>query len=138
MTLLRLSPDSERLRRIAKAHAAGELSTPDYRRIRAEVIERFSSGEAEQFDDDTQPRWFDRPIPAAQPSLAPVPTDVPAAPARRRLWLWALVVSVIVIAAVGSAGAWSSAIPPVKQRDPNPATSLRIPVDHLGVRNFVA
>ena len=60
MTLLRLSPDSERLRRIAKAHAAGELSTPDYRRIRAEVIERFSSGEVEEFDDDTQPRWLDR------------------------------------------------------------------------------
>ena len=88
MTLLRLSPDSERLRRIAKAHAAGELSTPDYRRIRAEVIERFSSGEAEEFDDDTQPRWLDRPIPAAQPSLAPVPTDAPP-PSRRRLWLWA-------------------------------------------------
>ncbi len=85
MTLLRLSPDSERLRRIAKAHAAGELSTPDYRRIRAEVIERFSSGEAEQFDDDTQPRWFDRPIPAAQPSLAPVPTDVPRSSATTRV-----------------------------------------------------
>ena len=127
MTLLRLSPDSERLRRIAKAHAAGELSTPDYRRIRAEVIERFSSGEAEEFDD-TQPRWLDRPTPAAQPSLVPVPTDGPP-PARRRVWLWALVVSVIVIAAFGSAGAWSGTIPPVNQRDPNPATSPRIPVD---------
>ena len=45
MTLLRLSPDSERLRRIAKAHAAGELSTPDYRRFRADVIERFTVAE---------------------------------------------------------------------------------------------
>ena len=47
MTLLRLSPDSERLRRIAKAHAAGELSTPDYRRIRAEVIESFAGAAPE-------------------------------------------------------------------------------------------
>lgn len=135
MTLLRLSPDSERLRRIAKAHAAGELSTPDYRRIRAEVIERFSSGEVQEFDDDTQPRWLDRPVPTPPPQ--PVATDVSDAP-QRRFWWWALIVSVIVIAAVGSAAAWSSSIPPVKQRDPNPATSPRIPVDHLGVRNFVA
>jgi len=135
MTLLRLSPDSERLRRIAKAHAAGELSTPDYRRIRAEVIERFSSGEAEELDDDTQPRWLDRPV-ATPPLMPPVATD--AAAPTRRLWWWALIVSVIVIAAVGSAAAWSSTIPPAKQRDPNPVTSPRVPVNHLGVRNFVA
>ena len=135
MTLLRLSPDSERLRRIAKAHAAGELSTPDYRRIRAEVIERFSIGEAEELDDDTQPRWLDRPV-ATPPLMPPVATD--AAAPTRRLWWWALIVSVIVIAAVGSAAAWSSTIPPAKQRDPNPVTSPRVPVNHLGVRNFVA
>ncbi len=136
MTLLRLSPDSERLRRIAKAHAAGELSTPDYRRIRAEVIERFSSGEAEELDDDTQPRWLDRPV-RRRRRCSRATTD---ASVRRNDASGGgrLIVSVIVIAAVGSAAAWSSSIPPVKQRDPNPATSPRIPVDHLGVRNFVA
>ena len=141
MTLLRLSPDSERLRRIAKAYAAGELSTPDYRRIRAEVIERFRGAEADELDDDTQPRWLERPIPSAQASRAQpsaaVPSDAPAS-TRRRVWWWALLVSVIVIAVVGSATAWSGTIPPVKQRDPNPATSPRFPVDRLAVRNFVA
>jgi hemolysin activation/secretion protein len=134
MTLLRLSPDSERLRRIAKAHAAGELSTPDYRRIRTEVIERFGSGEAQEGDDDTQPRWLERPVPVVP--LQPA-ADSDAPPSTRRVWWWVLVASVIAIA-VGSASAWSNTIPPVKQRDPNPATSPRMPVDHLGVRNFVA
>ena len=138
MTLLRLSPDSERLRRIAKAHAAGELSTPDYRRIRAEVIERFSSGEVAGVTTTTpnragsnapRRRRRDKPHPVASGSRQ-------IARATTRSWWWALVVSVIVIAAVGSAAAWSSTIPPVKQRDPNPATSPRIPVDHLGRAQF--
>ncbi len=139
MTLLRLSPDSERLRRIAKAHAAGELSTPDYRRIRTEVIERFASGEAEEHGDDTQPRWLERPIPAAAP-IEPTPVNEALPRTSRRVWWWALVVSVIVIA-VGATAAWSNTIPtipPVKQRDPNPATSPRIAVDHLAVRHFSA
>ena len=64
MTLLRLSPDGERLRRVAKAHAAGELSTPDYRRIRSDVIESFAQdGMGDVSGDDTQQRWFERPIP---------------------------------------------------------------------------
>ena len=64
MTLLRLSPDGERLRRIAKAHAAGELSTPDYRRIRSDVIESFAQdGLGDVSGDDTQQRWFERPTP---------------------------------------------------------------------------
>jgi hemolysin activation/secretion protein len=135
MTLLRLSPDSERLRRIAKAHAAGELSTPDYRRIRTEVIERFVSGEAEESDDDTQPRWLERPDPPEARSDSIADADAPRR--SRRVWWWVLIVSVLVIA-VGSAAAWSNTIPPAKQRDPNPVTSSRMPVDHLGIRNFVA
>jgi hypothetical protein len=64
MTLLRLSPDGERLRRIAKAHAAGELSTPDYRRIRSDVIESFAQdGLGDVSGDDTQQRCFERPTP---------------------------------------------------------------------------
>ncbi len=138
MTLLRLSPDSERLRRIAKAHAAGELSTPDYRRIRAEVIEHFGGAANDDHGDDTQRRWFERPPSAAVAiKTDPSPPVIVRAMARSRVWWIALVVSIIAIA-VGSATAWGSTIPPVKQRDPNPATSPRFPVEHLTVRNFVA
>jgi hypothetical protein len=64
MKLLRLTPDGERLRRVAKAHAAGELSTADYRRIRSDVIERFATQNGDITGDDTQQRWVDRPIAA--------------------------------------------------------------------------
>ena len=108
MTLLRLSPDSERLRRIAKAHAAGEMSTPDYRRIRAEVIDRFVIGGTEAGDDDTQPRWLERP---RAPATRPEPIVDPDPPRVRRVWWWLLVVSLIVVA-FGSMAAWSSSIAP--------------------------
>jgi hemolysin activation/secretion protein len=137
VTLLRLSPDSERLRRIAKAHAAGELSTPDYRRIRAEVIERFAGADPADIGDNTERRWIERP------AKTPVSDSAAAAEPRVR-WLdrrrayWLLLALALIAIGVGSATAWGATIPPVKQRDPNPATSPRIPVEHLGVRNFVA
>lgn len=103
MTLLRLSPDGERLRRIAKAHAAGELSTPDYRRIRSDVIESFAQdGLGDVSGDDTQQRWFERPTPLppiadhvedtvrdarkASPVSPAGIVDLPR-PRRHRLWL---------------------------------------------------
>jgi len=105
MTLLRLSPDGERLRRIAKAHAAGELSTPDYRRIRSDVIESFAQdGLGDVSGDDTQQRWFERPTPlppiadhvedtvrdarkASQGSGSPPVALTLPKPRRHRLWL---------------------------------------------------
>ncbi len=136
MTLLRLSPDSERLRRIAKAHAAGELSTPDYRRIRAEVIERFGSHAAEDRGDNTERRSFVRPTPAQVERTDADDEAVPAVP-RIRWWPW-LALCVLFAIAFATAGAWASTIPPVNARDPNPATSERIGVDALVVRNFTA
>ena len=107
MTLLRLSPDSERLRRIAKAHAAGELSTPEYRRIRADVIERFGAAGVEDQGDDTEPRWLERHTPAAiETDSSPAHSLVRAAP-RARLWWLAVAVSVIAIV-IGSTRAWGS------------------------------
>ncbi len=41
MSLLQLDPATQRLRRIARAYAAGELSQDEFRRIRAEVIANF-------------------------------------------------------------------------------------------------
>jgi hemolysin activation/secretion protein len=134
VTLLRLSPDSERLRRIAKAHAAGELSTPDYRRIRAEVIERFGSSDAVAMGDNTERRAIEPPMNASLP-LRAATSRAHWFDRRRALWL-ALALTLIAIG-VGSATAWGATIPPVKQRDPNPATSPRVAVEHLGVRNFV-
>jgi hypothetical protein len=119
MTLLRLSPDGERLRRIAKAHAAGELSTPDYRRIRSDVIESFAlDGAGDLTGDDTQQRWLERPAPLP-PIADRVDDDLPSAPevlpqrsrptidaastsrrpSRPLLWLAAGFVIAIVIAA---------------------------------------
>ncbi len=138
MTLLRLSPDSERLRRIAKAHAAGELSTPDYRRIRAEVIERFGDDAGADHGDDTEPRWLERPVAARIKTDPSVEVDIVRPVSRVRGWWLALAAAAAVLAIViGSTAAWGSSIPPVKQRDPNPATSQRMPVGHLQIRNFV-
>ena len=58
MSLLRLNPDSERLRRIAKAHAAGEISRAEFRSIRADVIDGFGAASSRDAGDATQPRWF--------------------------------------------------------------------------------
>jgi len=129
MTLLRLSPDSERLRRIAKAHAAGELSTPDYRRIRSEVIDGFGGGAlADQGGDDTQPRWIDRSIaPTIKTDWQPEESNAPAGGSSTGTWLLALVVVLIAIV-VGSTVAWAGTIPPVEQYDPNTATTWASPL----------
>ena len=58
MRLLKLTPESERLRRIAKAHAAGEISRGEFRSIRAEVIDGFVAASQRDVGDDTQPRWI--------------------------------------------------------------------------------
>ena len=55
MSLLKLAADSERLRRVARAYAAGEVEEQEYRRIRSEVIERFTPETS--VGDDTQQRW---------------------------------------------------------------------------------
>lgn len=123
MTLLRLSPDSERLRRIAKAHAAGELSTPDYRRIRTEVIDGFGGvAPDDQGGDDTQPRWLERAIaPTINTDRQPEPPPGVVA-ARTGAWLIALIMVLIAIV-VGSTAAWADTIHSSKQCDPNTASS---------------
>jgi hypothetical protein len=65
MSLLKLAPDSERLRRIARAYAAGEVAESEYRRIRSEVIDRFAPGT--NVGDDTEQRW----VPSGEHERAP-------------------------------------------------------------------
>ena len=54
MTLMKLSPETVRLRRVSKAHALGEFSMAEYRQARREVIDNFEPHRPDE--DDTQPR----------------------------------------------------------------------------------
>jgi len=83
VSLLKLAPESERLRRLAKAHAAGEIATPEYRQMRADVILRFAETAGEDTSDVTERR--------APTSLAPIPPRAEAeeagpAPKPRATW----------------------------------------------------
>ncbi len=58
MSLMKLAPETVRLRRVAKAHALGEFSMAEYRQARREVIDNFEAYRAAE--DDTQPRLPDQ------------------------------------------------------------------------------
>ncbi len=62
MNLLKLSPESDRLRRLTRAYAAGEISTLAYRKIRSQVVEGFDRTQDHKHygADDTQPRFEHR------------------------------------------------------------------------------
>lgn len=96
MTLLKLAPDSERLRRIARAYAAGEMDEEEYRRIRAEVIDGFMM--VDHTADDTEQRW-------SPPATVPPP----AKPASASLWTgqltsrglrWLLGAAVVLVSSI--------------------------------------
>ena len=125
MSLMKLSPESVRLRRIAKAFAAGEFSQQEYRSARREVIVNFVA--VPVGDDDTQPR---ETVTQTQPERRSEP-DAP----RRRLWLLTLLALGALVAASGVFAA-SPHIEPVRDRDPNPATSPRLEVTEVVLANF--
>ncbi|HEY6598900.1 MAG TPA: hypothetical protein VIZ30_06290 [Pseudomonadales bacterium] len=127
MTLLRLSPDSERLRRIAKAHAAGELATIDYRRIRAEVIEGFAQTGVDTQGDDTEPRWLYRPIAPAIRTDPPLPRSARAASSPLWTWSWVIVVLVIVIAVVAVVARERAPAPSARQETSTDRTGALVP-----------
>jgi hypothetical protein len=108
MTLLRLSPEGERLRRIAKAHAAGEVSTPDYRRIRSDVIEGYADGDGDLVGDDTQQRWLEPVIPPSVNDEAPPPVArMPAERRARPRVVWVALGALLLAMLLGVAAAWS-------------------------------
>ncbi|MEQ8859802.1 MAG: ShlB/FhaC/HecB family hemolysin secretion/activation protein [Pseudomonadales bacterium] len=140
---MRLSPECVRLRRMAKAHAAGEISESEYREARRAVIDRFGlTGEAVE-DDDTRPRWGDEQTLRSQSPLAgrsgvmlESTADADSAP-RRWLWLAALAL-VLVAALLGlpqalAADAAGFDVPPVRERSPDPASSPRLAVGEVQV-----
>jgi hemolysin activation/secretion protein len=135
MTLLKLSPGAQRLRRIAKAHAAGELPADDYRRIRGEVIDAFVNGRSMAVDlgDDTEQRWTVRGTPTA----AVRTSRRTVAGTRPRIIATGILLLILIVLGVGARPLFGAVqIPPVAERDPNPFTSPRIPVETLAVRNL--
>jgi len=130
MSLMKLAPETVRLRRVARAHALGEFSMAEYRQARREVIDNFEAYRAEE--DDTQPRLAT--------DLASVPAAPEAPSVHRRRWpLWLggglLVLGLLtanrLLAAPADAGEVNFVIPAVEERDPNPATSKRLPVSRI-------
>jgi len=129
MSLMKLSPETVRLRRIAKAFAAGEFSQQEYRTARREAIANYVVTPAD--DDETQPR--------------PVYTESPSLPGRaaggtgrsRRLLLVAALVVGSLVAAAQVLAEDTGYIAPVAQRDPNPVTSPRLAVTTVALDDFV-
>ncbi len=131
MSLMKLAPETVRLRRVAKAHAMGEFSMAEYRQARREVIENFEPYRVAE--DDTQPRQASQ-TPDALQSFSTQPVSE-----KRRwpLWLGGGVILLCLLTAnrlfaAEQAGMDTSyTIPVVVERDPNPATSPRLPVSRV-------
>ncbi len=145
MSLMRLSPECVRLRRMAKAHAAGEMSEAEYRQGRRQVIDGFAAGAIiTPEDDDTRPRWSEEPTlrsasvlrGPARAAAAVQPTDQD--PAGTRRWLWLVALALVLGAAVlglprALAASAEIDVPPVRERHPDPARSPRLAVREVRV-----
>ncbi len=99
MRLLKLTPESERLRRIAKAHAAGEISRGEFRSIRSGVIDGFGDASRRDYGDATQPRWVASESTTQRFPRTPRPAAV-AEPDRSVYAMIGFAVVLILVAAV--------------------------------------
>jgi hemolysin activation/secretion protein len=124
MSLLRLTPEVRRLRRVARACAAGEVTRIEYRQTRRDVIEQFAESFG-QGDDRTIPRE-DLDVTLRRHEVL----NTEAAPPQS-VWRWLPFFGILLLAAFASQWAFAVEIPAVKERDPNPASSLRIRVSEL-------
>lgn len=140
MSLMKLAPETVRLRRVAKAHAMGEFSMAEYRQARREVIDNFEPYRVAE--DDTQPR-----LPSDESIQEKTSASSGrAAPPRRRWPLWlgggvlllCLLTANRLLAAEVTGAETALSIPAVAQRDPNPATSPRIPVSRVVLNQSLA
>jgi hemolysin activation/secretion protein len=140
MTLMKLAPESIRLRRMAKAHAAGEMTEAEYREARREMIDQFPAVPVD--DDDTRPRWAEEPTLRGRALAADGAGDLSreAPPTAGRRWLWLAALGLMLAAAAMAvpdafaAGAPADVVPPVRDRDPDPASSPRLPIREVHVR----
>jgi hypothetical protein len=104
VSLLRLAPECVRLRRLARAWAAGELAEHDYRAARREVIDEFVA--VPPADDDTRRRGVEEPtlrrIDSGNDNTAAAPAAVSAPPRR---WWWLLAALMLALTFVIATGA---------------------------------
>ena len=122
MKLMRLRPEVVRLRRVAKACAAGEVSRSEFRRARREVIADFAAVDAR---DVTQRRPEDATVPRMRQGR-----DKPAT-ARKRPWIW-MGLGILACVALLPAAGWSNpVIPPVNERHPDPLRALSMDVNEV-------
>jgi len=140
VSLMRLAPECVRLRRMAKAHAAGEMTQAEYRAARREVIDNFPG--TPPADDDTRPRFADEPTLRSDSRMsrhlgvaAEAPDDAPA----DRRWLWLAAGAVILATALltlptasaepaAARSGEAAQVPPVRERHPDPVSSPRLEV----------
>jgi hemolysin activation/secretion protein len=143
VSFMKLAPEAVRIRRLARAHAAGELSEAEYRASRRAVIENFAAGvaiQADEADDNTRPRWDeditlrgggDAGLPTV--ALTPAPTSTSALGRRLLWWMTLIVAAVAVLLALPRAMA-ATTIPAVSERSADPAASPRLPLSAVRVR----
>ncbi|XOV84504.1 MAG: ShlB/FhaC/HecB family hemolysin secretion/activation protein [bacterium] len=130
MSLLTLSPESTRLRRVARAHAAGEISLLEYREARRQVIRKFTrmnEGQPVQGSDDTVPRFdLETTLRRSEAYADSVQT------VQRPPWLmWLLLLIAVLVALVLPLISYAALIPPVSERDPNPATAPTYAIEQV-------
>lgn len=129
MTLMKLSPETVRLRRVAKAYAAGEFSRVEYRTARREVIANFRPDS--NSEDDTQRR--DTVGFSSEAASKPQPRRPhPAA------WLVLVAAAVILLGFVALEARASTVIQAVSERSGDPLSSPRLAVRSLRIRDFQA
>ena len=141
MSLMKLSPESVRLRRIAKAYAAGEFSMHEYRQARRDVIGNFTTQSMD--DDDTQPRWDTPTIKLAdhlQSSQHKQSGQVNEITQRKvnSPMLWLAMFALLCVAVFASRAFSATNIPPVAERNPNPVTSERLLINRIEMRDYGA
>ncbi|MCZ6617984.1 MAG: hypothetical protein O7E57_07600, partial [Gammaproteobacteria bacterium] len=131
MRLMKFAPEIVRLRRVAKAYAAGEFSQLEYRDTRREVIENFQPDHFVHDDTRRRARVSERQAPEYRGDMS---ATLPATEPRwlGRLWLAGLLVAALIIANF----AFAARIVPVSERDPNPATSPRFRVSEIRLADF--
>lgn len=127
MKLMKLAPESQRLRRMVKAFAAGELDRIEYREARRQIVDNFVPFAA---DDDTQPRKD-----VTKRNFHPASN---LEHGHKNSWWPKLALATVAILAIFAltANAFGALahIPPVAERDPDPNTSPRLEVKSIRVR----
>jgi len=141
VSFLKLEPEAQRLRRAAKARAAGELAHDEYRHMRHQIIDELhvafaekSAGDAGPFDryglgnapanstaNDTSPEAHAAARSGAAEDAKPRRNIKP--PVRRSRLLLAVLLLVALGLLLFAESALGLTIPPVSERDPDPKKS---------------